>query len=105
MGKSKHNRKTGKCLSLDLFFGHPVQINYSGEATYKTYCGALSSLLIIVCLVAFTALQAKLFYGRYFEMKPVGASLRDTQQVSTVTTYDTDLLREGYQLDTSDQLF
>ena len=97
-------RKPGKCASFDLFFGHPISVNYNGQETYKTTCGACTTLLIFLCLLAFVTLQAKVLFVRFYEVRPIGSGLQDSI-LSTVTTYDSALSQEGYVLSPDDDFF
>lgn len=86
---------------MDLFFGHPLKLNYAGSESYGTCCGAVASLTIVTCILAFFTLQVKLVIFRYYQLGSSLTGLQDSS-ISTVTTYDAALLAEGYELGVED---
>ena len=97
----KPERKRG-LAACDCFFGHSIKLNYAGSQSYGTACGALVSILIVISMLAFVAIHIKLIFFRYIQTKPEGMGLMDGA-ISTVTTYDPDILLDGYEL--GDELF
>ena len=76
-----------------------MRLNYEGRDTYGTPCGAVATLLILVFLLAFFALQVKLIVFRYYRLGQSETGLQDSA-ISTVTTFDSELLGAGYDLGT-----
>ena len=85
---------------MDIFFGHPYKLNYGGRESYGTICGALTTLLCLVCLLAFFALHIKFIVFRYYQLGQSETGLQDSV-ISAVTTFDNNLLNQGYELNSN----
>ena len=72
---------------MDLFYGHPLKLNYDGRESYGTACGAVATLFVFAFLLAFFALQIKLIIFRYYLLGKSETGLQDSV-ISTVTTFD-----------------
>lgn len=82
MGKSK-SKRTGNIASCDLFFGHPLRVNYAGQENYGTVCGAIMTFLILIIMLAFVVLSFKLIIFRYYGISLSSTGLQDSV-ISTV---------------------
>ena len=76
---------------MDFFYGYPLKLNYDGRDSYGTACGAVATLSVLVCLLAFFALQIKLIVFRYYLLGKSETGLQDSV-ISTVTTFDSEVL-------------
>ena len=79
-----------------------MKLNYDGRDSYGTACGAVATLVVFVCLLAFFVLQVKLIVCRYYLLGKSETGLQDSS-VSTVTTFDNELLSAGYDLGTQEE--
>ena len=57
-------KKARKKITSYDFFGTPISVNYKGEATYKSFFGAICSLLVVILILAFTIQGASRLFNR-----------------------------------------
>ena len=81
----------------DVLYGYQAKLNLFGDEKRGTYCGALSSILVISAILFCLALELKLCFLTYFDTLPAGSGLRYTT-LSQLSTYDEELLKTGYEL-------
>ena len=57
-------KKARKKITSYDFFGQTINVNYKGEDTYKSFFGAICSLLIVILILSFTIQGASRLFNR-----------------------------------------
>lgn len=101
MGNRRAREKKSSSFSnLDFFFGHKPQLNFKGKERHGTSCGALVSLAMVLIVFTFVLIEGKHLFFNYFGID-IYPRL-NTTPISTVTTFDRQLLQKGFELSGSD---
>ena len=80
------NEKRGGLARCDFFYGHQININFAGRDNYGTNCGAIVSIILILCLSVFVLSEIKQLIFGYVGLER-NKFLQETP-ITTVTTLD-----------------